>query len=248
VSTVSRDYAQTTLALIEDSDGPSAAALFDIALTTALVAMVSHDWPEAMPATGRVPSARHLLKLIEDRAGVDAVGVAWLAGYYGDTVPVPVTALCAALDRTQPVRHGRGGDGSLLEAEVDALQGLDRHPALGMLTSTGYDKMSDRALRDDAVERARAADFAAGLDDAEMARRVELASADAPCSPKDLLDWAPPQECPVCGQESLAVERTDDFGHGIGAGTCSVCTYRRSAQMMHEMALAAEWEIRWEGA
>lgn len=230
MTTASWTYAETTLMLLDDRHGPGAAAVFDTALTNGLVAIVQHDWPTRVPARGRKPSANQLLDAIEQEVGLNAAGTVDLPDGHGDTVPAAVNVFRQALRRTQPVRHGNGGDGTVLAVEVDALTSLDPHPALGTLRGATYDRLAMLSHRDDAVERSRAAAYADDLDAEETARQVELASASMPFSPKDLLDWDPPQDCPVRGHASLAVTQTDDMGYGIGPGTCSVCSYRRSAR------------------
>lgn len=237
------DYAQATVSLPE-IDGNEAAAVFDMALTNGLVAIVGHDWPAQLHTGKRVKSARQLLDVIDVEVGVDASGWATAPRPDGTMTRIAVRLFRDALDRTQPVRHGRGGDGRVSTAEVEALCELDHHPALRRLSDAAADRRSEAAVREDAVERARAQDYLGTLSEAEVARRVPLAEEGAPFDPKDHLDWSPPQECPVCWNETLVVDGLDDYGHGIGVGTCTVCSYRRSRSMVDELALDAEF-ARW---
>jgi hypothetical protein len=54
-------------------------------------------------------------------------------------------------------------------------------------------------------------------------------------------DIVAPQECPLCGFETMNREGGDDFGHGYTAGTCLVCSYHRSRHAVaYEAGAAAE--------
>lgn len=244
MSNAAWEYAQATLALA-DVEGSEAAAVFDMALTNGLVAIVASDWPGEVAVGKHVKSARALLEVVEAHCGLDASDVATITSSDGTTTSVAVADFREALDRTKPVRHGSGGDGRVTPAEVEALRDLDHHPALRRLLDVSADRRSARAIASDAAERGRAYDYLRSLSDDEIERRVPLAREDAPFDPKDFLEWNEPQECPVCWQEALVVDAVDDYGHGIGSGTCVVCSYRRSRAMVDEMSLDEEFQ-RWE--
>ena len=55
-----------------------------------------------------------------------------------------------------------------------------------------------------------------------------------------------PQDCPVCNRQTLQSTDGDDFGYGITAGTCLVCSYRRSDRIASELGMDLEWHLRWE--
>jgi hypothetical protein len=39
----------------------------------------------------------------------------------------------------------------------------------------------------------------------------------------------------------------DDFGYGITAATCHVCSYQRSDRIAYDLGMDKEWEVRWSG-
>lgn len=74
--------------------------------------------------------------------------------------------------------------------------------------------------------------YLALLDEEEIQRRVEAADYCGSSSG----GYEALQECPVCGNETLVAESIDDFGIGIGVGTCFVCGYWRSPREVDEAA------------
>jgi hypothetical protein len=78
------------------------------------------------------------------------------------------------------------------------------------------------------------------LGDEEVKRQAEAADGIGSPRPGGIGD--PPQECPVCGYETLVVVATDDFGYNLGAGTCAVCAYTRSPSLLYWLGVDAEYE------
>lgn len=149
-----------------------------------------------------------------------------------DVVRIEVATLREAIRIVHRVRHGRARQGELERHHVDALVALDGHSELrGLLDAeidADYvrDKAQDLWLRDNATR------YLALLDEEEIQRRVEAADYCGSSSG----GYETLQECPVCGNETLVAESIDDFGIGIGAGTCFVCGYWRSPREVDEAA------------
>ena len=98
----------------------------------------------------------------------------------------------------------------------------------------------------DQWRRGQAENYLEFLSEEEIACRVQAAQDLLPFDPKDRLSSLGLQECPVCDQETLLAEHLDDFGMGIGAGTCFVCGYCRSTAMVDDEALRFMWSNKWE--
>jgi hypothetical protein len=71
------------------------------------------------------------------------------------------------------------------------------------------------------------------IGEAEADRRAELIGDYLPVRPKDRAMTNDPQECPVCDRKALLVDALDDFGEGLGSGTCLVCSYERSGEIAY---------------
>ncbi|MBB1152503.1 hypothetical protein [Amycolatopsis dendrobii] len=156
-----------------------------------------------------------------------------------DTVTINVAVLREAIEIVHPVRHGRARTGSLEQRHLDALLALDEHPRLqgldGLEVDASYveDKARDLWLWDNAV------DYLELLSDDEIARRVEAADAHAH---RSAAEWGL-QSCPVCNNETLIPTHIDDFGLGIGVGTCFVCGFWRSQRAVDEESQNMMWEL-----
>jgi hypothetical protein len=126
---------------------------------------------------------------------------------------------------------------------VKALLALDDHPALQALRDRYLDETWRRAQVADRNERARAESYLDLLNEEERTRRVEAADAALAPTPDDV--ETPPQECPVCGYETLASTGSDDFGYGVTAGPCRVCSYQRSSDIAYDLGMDMHWEANW---
>ncbi|WDZ86386.1 hypothetical protein [Micromonospora cathayae] len=219
------EYAQNTLALGLGYERPGAPALFDAAVTNALVAIVAYEWPgeEVEPGrTGHMLSARRLLNLIDSKVGSDAElsDAARRVANHTGVLRKTVTELA-------PARHGSGGWASVHPNAVEALRDLDQHPALLVLDMFEGDEREAQDLARDADARAFAELYLALLSEDEVARRVANLDDALPFDPKERAASPDPQECDVCGQETLVVTSIDPHGVGVGIGTCFVCGYHR---------------------
>ncbi|GAB1512591.1 hypothetical protein JCM33774_46330 [Actinophytocola sp. KF-1] len=245
---------------------PSAAAQFEQALCNALAAIVHARWPGSeVDNKGKVKSAKVLLEVIvaeEAKAGQvgpvlkleepDASPPLPVARIPGWEVPaaepgvrVEVALLREALRATAPRRHGNPGKRSLEPKHIEALAKLDAHPALNSLHSEYGDRQEAKERVRDQWRRGQAANYLEMLSEKEIERRIRAAQDLLPFDPKDRLDSLGLQECPVCDQETLLVEHLDDFGAGIGAGTCFVCGYCRSAAVVDDEAWRFMWSNKW---
>ncbi|MGR7023755.1 hypothetical protein [Geodermatophilus sp. URMC 62] len=255
-------YAEGAAVLDQDEHVAGAEAPFDEALTNGLLVIVAAHWPEATTKSKgskvwTLP-ADMLLQVLEDRAHF-ADGFAYLPTERpvtelaedstlrtldtNETVLIHVDQLRGAVARTQQPRHGRGPGRQVTRDDVAALLALDDHPALHVLHNHYLDERWRRAQVADLNEHARAASYLALLPEEERTHRVEAADAALGPTPGDIDTL--PQECPVCGHETLASIGSDDFGYGITAGTCWVCSYQRSADIAYDLGMDIEWEVRW---
>ncbi|SFA81618.1 hypothetical protein SAMN05216266_101610 [Amycolatopsis marina] len=252
---------------MEDHDVPGAAGLFEQALCNGLAVIVEARWPGSeVDSKGRVKSAKVLLEVIaaeEARAGrigpvlaLEEPGAAppvvgecipyWDESESEPAVHVEIAVLREALRATAPRRHGKLSEKPLEVKHIDSLAKLDTHPALNSLHGEyGELSVAKEQVRD-LWRRHQAENYLGMLSEAEIGRRVLAAQDLLPFDPKDRLISLGLQECPICDQESLLVEHLDDFGIGIGAGTCFVCGYYRSEAVVDEAAWQFTWLNRWK--
>jgi hypothetical protein len=122
------------------------------------------------------------------------------------------------LEVTQPARHGRADDefAVLLPTHLDALDGLDQHPALNFL-DTARGKTIDECI------------WLAFLD---------LAEAEMPFDPKDRLSVPGPEQCDDCQRPTFLVAGWDVFGGTTTEGQCLACGYQRSSEDALQQAIA----------
>jgi len=159
-----------------------------------------------------------------------------------DTITINVAVLREAITIVHPVRHGRERTGYLEQRHLEALLALDEHPRLRGLddlhvdASYAEDKARDLWLWDNAV------DYLNLLSDDEIARRVEAAAVHAYASEAE---WSL-QSCPVCNNETLIPTHIDDFGLGIGVGTCFVCGFWRSQRAVDEESQNMMWDLHYK--
>src|SRR5680860_980750 len=261
VTTMRREqYASGTAALQDTLTVAGADGVFDTALTNGLMAIAAAaipSHPAAASTSKRLPAASGLLNDLATAFGKDAAGVVAVpTGQsahdfddrgmlrdlgYEQKVAVNVDLLQDALDRTQPARHARGATGLLTAADVSALQVLDEHPALRVLSEFRTNKYWERGDHADAVEYDRAIEFLEMLTEAEVEDRVEAVRATRgwPSDEEAI------QDCPLCGNRSVVATGSDGWGYGIVAATCQVCSYRLSEHAAEKANLDAEWEARW---
>lgn len=248
-----RQYAVCAYALTQDRITDGAEGVFDQALTNGLAAIVAAEWPGAeSDKPSHIRSAGSLLGVIEEKGTPGAEGVihllradgpTWLPPLFGEG-PTPnftiveVATLRDALAVTWAIRHARDAAQEevtgLGEAHINALVELAHHPALYSM-DIAADRAEDRLHDADAVERQRAAAYHALLDDDEQRLRESVdyearygyVTRDGRCEV---------EECPVCGNISLAAERFDGWLDEIGIGTCMVCSYSRHPDLADELA------------
>ncbi len=252
-------YAEGAAVLDQDEHVAGAEALFDSALTNGLLAIMSGPWPQEIlrPWDGKPHAADKLLQILEARVGQD--GVAKLPVFHwpakaaeelpppslddNETVSIQVAQLRDAVARTQIPRHGRGPGKQVTREDVEALLDLDHVVGLHALQEHYLDEHWRRARVADRNEAARAADYLDLLGEDEITRRQE--AADSGPGPRPGEVDTPPQECPICGYETLVSLGDDELGYGITAGTCLVCSYRRSRDIASDLGRAMEWDVRW---
>ncbi len=252
-------YAEGAAVLDQDEHVAGAEALFDQSLTNGLLAIVATHWPTGIYRSDRkLKSASELLAVIKDELtlqdGIAHVSTEERATDLAEdstrrtlntngSVLIQVKQLRDAVTRTQLPRHGRGPGRQVTRDDVKALLALDDHPALRAVHNQYLDETWRRAQVADRNEHARAADYLDLLGEEERTRRVEAADAVLAPTPGEV--ETPPQECPVCSHETLASTGSDDFGYGITAGTCLVCSYRRSADIAYNLGVDIHWEANW---
>lgn len=217
------EYAKGLVLLREDHAFPGAEGVFEQALTNGLLAIASAERPGLISPTNALPAASRLAR---EMAGVPEVDQ---------------QNLVQAVSRTSAPRHGRGPGGVLTDDDVQLLDDLDTHPALvGAGSNELLDSHWAKAEIENHYEARRAVDYLALLDYEEVERRVEAAKDLLYLSPEDQLIVGDPQECPVCEHATMNREGGDDFGHGFTAGTCVVCSYRRSDAMAYSRGMDVE--------
>lgn len=218
-----REYVQAVAQLQQDLAFPGVEGVFDQALTKGLLVIAAAERPDLLATKNeRLPSASSL-----------ATGLA--------TVPeVNASAAEEAYERTSAFRHGRSQGGGLTPSDRDLVEHLDHHPALSGLQSELLDLHWAKAEVADHYEVARASHYLDLLDDDEVRRRFAHAKQALTPFVKPGEDVVEPQECPVCELDAMNREGGDDFGHGYVAGTCLVCSYRRSDDIAYELGIDIE--------
>jgi hypothetical protein len=231
--------------LQEDREIAGSGALYDQALTNGMAAIVTYEWPGREVGGRRraaIKSARELLRVVKGQVPGQK-GTHRLTGNHdGHTYEVGIRArvLEEGLSRTQPVRHARArGNGALQDAHVEALVALDEHPVLRRLEDARFNVEWRNEHRADweSIERAHLYLNVLSEDEVERRRQPDYVASYLPWDPKELLDSDEPQVCPACDGETLIVTMVDQFGEGIGAGTCVVCGYTRSEFMAYDIGM-----------
>lgn len=223
-----RHYADGALVLREGHRIPGAEGLFNQALTNGLLALAeAAGIPDAHKPYP--PAARALIALLTGKSGPD------------ERPPAELLArLLGAVERTDPARHGRLGARQLTDDDVHDLVDLDAYDGLGVLDDAVVDRDAVRATAADHDESARAGGYLQLLEEhlgvEEIERRIALAQGLG--GPGVDGEGHDPQECPVCMNETLVVHSLDDFAV-LGAGTCTVCSYERSTDVLHWDAIDA---------
>lgn len=252
-----RQYAVATTALEDNPNVAGSDGLFDIALTNGLLEIAAAAIPghPAATAVGRMPPASRVLSDLVDRFGHDQ-GFTTIETDEDERdfstpmftpngkkveVRINVAQLRDALARTQAARHGRGPADTLTSTDVEALSALDNHPALRVTAQHRRDLDWTKGRSADEDELERAAEFIVMMSDEDIAARVDAVRFEHGWS----LDSPELQECPVCGNDTLISLGTDDWGYGIVAGTCGVCSYRQSEHAAEEASMEMEWATRW---
>jgi hypothetical protein len=121
---------------------------------------------------------------------------------------------------------------------VQALVALDDHYALQMLFDQYLDVTWRRTHVADRESRAHAEHYLGLIGESEADRRAAQIADYLPFDPKDRTITEDPQECPVCGRPTLLVGALDEFGEGVGSGTCVVCSYERSPTIAYWEAVS----------
>jgi hypothetical protein len=118
---------------------------------------------------------------------------------------------------------------------------FDRHHALQVLTEHYTDAGRRRAKvgnRDESA-RARATSNSSAMMRSPAAEAAESALSPAP---GDVAIPAP-GIVPSVATRRLSARRSDELGDGITAGTCLVCSYRRSPSVARDLDLDMEWDL-----
>lgn len=233
---VAEEFANNFLALGGAIERPGGPALFDAALTTALVVLVTEQWPdevELKPAKSKpgmphmLKSASQLLEVISRQAQGVGDGV-YVVPVRGVDVCVDVNTLRRAVARLGATRHGKGGSGIIHPDEHRALERISRHPTLAAaVRGKEADSYEYEAIGADADEQVRAASYLELLTEDEIDRRASCAEDTLPGDPKERSEAWPLLLCPVCERETFVATSIDDLGIGIGVGSCFLCSYRR---------------------
>ncbi len=226
-------FAQGTLALQLSPGQATAASIFNMALTNALVAIAVHArLPSATDQTGRLPSASQILRQLEELEL---------------HLPcIEFELLRSGISSSDAARHGHAAADSLTDEVVAALAALDAHPALRCLEDAALDRSwlyGEAAVGEDLD---RALRYLALLDEDEQQRRIQVASEAGSCDLKDHLVEPDPQECPVCGHETLLPEGGDGYGYGVVVATCFVCSYHQSEHETETINQRLEFKRRWD--
>jgi hypothetical protein len=210
-------YATNVIALesnIVPPEGP-----LDVAMTNGLAAIVASVDPlkvydEKKKGRKRILPARGLIQISLDLE-----------------LEIDADALLDALNVTQPMRHGDADDEWVAPTagHIDALRGLDAHPALSVL---------DRAMKNRRVDEL--------LIDLYSEAAWE-ASGGAFASPDERILYMEPEECDECWRMTFVPDSLDEFGGTNSPGVCVACGYQRSAEDARRLALKAEWD-RWSAA
>lgn len=222
-------YARIAMALRADPRRYGAHALFNQALTAALVEIAQREGvPKVVRAleSGKyVPAATELSDVL---VAEDAITQA------------DRDVLVQAVSQTDPIRHGHERTRHLTDAEIDALCRLDAHDSLGVLGNIARDDdwVADQAA--EAMEYAHAERHRDLIGDDEAQRRADAV--------KHIADpfGEPPQDCPVCDYTALLVQGGDDYGYGYGPGACVVCGYERSHAAGNHQGWLAEMQRHME--
>ncbi|TQN26092.1 hypothetical protein FHX37_4630 [Haloactinospora alba] len=207
-------------------------ALFDSALTNALLVIVAHDHTSGENACrdpkGRTRSASSLIKVMREItiSGNGDYRVSDASPSFPQGTIVSLDDLMEGLSMTQPVRHGKEGGSKIVPSgAVQALLDLDHHPALGDLLQREADSHQVKMAEWDAGERRRALEYLEFLEDEEIERRINEATKTNELimyfeSLQDPLEW-----CPVCECKALLVNGRVEFD--VPFGMCFVCSYKR---------------------
>jgi len=247
--TWARVYAECAAILDEDHLVPGAAAMFDQGLTNGLLAIVAQEWPGHQGRSGdRLKSAGELIGVVENMGVRAGEGSYEFVTKGRAAVVIHTTILTEAIAQTQRVRHGRAGGAILTEAQVAALVALDHHPALGVLVDRYADRSWRRAQVRDLDIRAHAEQYLEVIGEVEAERRAARIGEYLPLDPNERDATPEPQECPICARSSLICDGLDDFGMGIAAGICIVCSYERTSEVANSLATDLVWERHWRDA
>ncbi|WP_346096688.1 hypothetical protein [Streptomyces olivaceiscleroticus] len=158
---------------------------------------------------------------------------------------IDAATLRDALDATQPIRHGKEGEGRPLERRhVDALLALNSHTSLLALSAEQEERYEQGASKEDDRERARALKTLELLgEDVARRRAAEAPEIHVGYHPDDP-DGLDLQECPVCDYTAFSARSGDELGMGVGVGECLVCHYRRSPAIALAEARVVLYEAR----
>jgi hypothetical protein len=238
-----REFGVCTAALIIDPEVSGAEAMFNQALSNALVAIVTHHWPDRVhKKNGNVKSAADLLAIINSEArkqGNMRVLEGQQHGHRWRTA-IATKVLAEGVRRSDPIRHGKVGGSRLELRHVDALRKLDTHPSLRKVGESLNDEHWVRMMSSDREARKRAMLYVLSLSEDEWDRRQTPSYIEEylPFSPKEQSMSLGVAECPVCELETLVVEEIDMFGLGIASGTCRACGYTRTPDVAEDEAIA----------
>lgn len=237
VSEWSTRYAESAAVLQmmseEELTRVGAASYFSTAVTNGLLAVVSAELPgqEAKRGGWTKPAAELLTLLEQSKQIAFSHEIGGIFGEPDERIDWSINVECLreGIEMTDPIRHGRQPVGVLGLRHVEALVALDRHDALGDLSSASYDERLARERYVDSRIAGAAYDLLLILDATEIERRTsrEYLSQFEPVSPKDMLIFGGWDECPVCDYETLHIEH----------GQCVLCGYQRNRAVADEEEL-----------
>ncbi|MFJ6053674.1 hypothetical protein [Streptomyces sp. NPDC092307] len=245
----------------DDPFAPSLAGregIFDQALSNGLAAIVASEWPgKESNSRGRVLPASELLKVIAGH-GPATDGVVLLPDkHQAPEIPqddtssifqphprllarhtrIDVRTLQNGIDASQAARHGRGV-GGLQRRHIEALLALDSHRSLRVMGEEQADQIRETALRGDAVERERVAEYLERIGEEEASRRAAHVENPNAWHPKHNPDGHDLDTCPVCEYEAFSVDGLAPIAGRVGHGQCLVCTYTRTPDTAEEEGFA----------
>jgi hypothetical protein len=153
---------------------------------------------------------------------------------------VDEACLTATIDRVNAPRHGRGASGVVTDGDVELLRRLDGHPALGELSNENLDRHWALGTINNEIEWHRAEEYLALLDQEEVERRATAIASHFEFDRYEAKGDNVAQDCDLRGHETMNIESAAEVSGGPMAGTCLLCSYRRSSAIADEQSMSME--------